>query len=242
MTRNLRRLSIPGTHNLRDIGGYPTPDGSTRWQTLFRSDALHRLGEPGRDALRELGVTLVLDLREDWESTAAPDALDGVGHTAAHVPIYDGTLDMALAGADLEELYRRMLDHNGVGLTQAVRRIATADPEPVLVHCTAGKDRTGLVIALILLTVGVAECDVVADYAMSEPLLRGEWLAYAQRALIPEHLSPGFDTDLMCASPADAMRGALGHLRWTYGDARDYLITHGMSEDELTALRRRLLA
>src|SRR5260370_11311933 len=84
---NARRIALPGTLNLRDLGGYPTSDGGTvRWRTLLRSDALHRLDDTGRAALAGIGLRTVVDLRTDEEAAQAPSALDRTGARAFRVP------------------------------------------------------------------------------------------------------------------------------------------------------------
>jgi protein-tyrosine phosphatase len=243
-----RRLPLAGTYNLRDVGGYAAGDRTTRWGRLFRSDALHAVDQPGRDALAELGLGLVVDLRENDERTTAPNALTGLGHHEVHNPVYDGPVEHTISGRpgaafDLASLYRNMIADNGETLTGAVRLIAAADT-PALVHCTAGKDRTGLVVALTLSAVGVGARDVVADYALSETMLHGEWAeamvaSFRARVDLPD----GFDIEgIVSASPAGLMRTVLADLDAEHGGAANYLRSHGMSDAELTTLRTSLLS
>ncbi len=101
-TRQARLISLAGTLNARDLGGYPTKDGGTvRWRTLLRSDALHRLDDAGRAALAGFGLRTVVDLRTDEEVRSAPSALDGTGARIFHVPLFRaealGTLPPELA-------------------------------------------------------------------------------------------------------------------------------------------------
>ena len=239
-----RRLDLPGTYNLRDIGGYTAGDRTTRWRKLFRSDALHTIGQDGRDALAEVGLGLVIDLREDDEISKAPNALDGVGHREVHLPVYNGKIDHTptAAGFDLGTLYRWMLADHGAQLTDAVRLIAASGDRPVLVHCTAGKDRTGLVIALALSAVGVGARDVVADYSLSETLLHGEWVDAMVASFRERQLPEGFDIEgIVAASPAATMRATLADIDAEHGGVLSYLFDHGMSEAELTDLHAALL-
>lgn len=237
-----RRLDLSGTYNLRDVGGYPLGEGSTKWHKLFRSDALHSVDQDGRDALRELNLALVIDLRESHEVESAPNALQGVGHREVHLPVYDGAINASGTGFDLAALYLQMVTDHAEALTRAVRLIAASGPGPVLVHCTAGKDRTGLVVALSLAAVGVSERDVIADYAVSETMLAGDWADRMVEAFKAYDLPDGFDVDeMVCASPAALMRETLAYITENHGGVRDFLLNHGMTESELADLRTCLI-
>ncbi|MGF7124517.1 tyrosine-protein phosphatase [Rhodococcus sp. BE178] len=253
MTTNLdrtpsRRLPARGVHNLRDVGGYPTVSNlTTKWGKLFRSDALHGIDADGRAELAGRGLALVIDLRETDERTSAPNALDGVGHREVHLPVYrDG---LGTRGAtytaetlDLGGIYTWMLDDHGSALTDAVRLIADSGSDPVLVHCTAGKDRTGLVIALALAAVGVDDRDIAADYSLSELMLAGEWVDAMTAVMAARGLPAGTDiTQIVASSPAPLMLATLASLRERHGDVPDYLRAHGMTDIELDNLRVCLL-
>ena len=162
-----RRIALPGTQNLRDLGGYPAAGGGTvRWRTLLRSDALHRLDDAGRAALGGLGLRTVIDLRTDQEVEAAPSALDGTGARTFHIPLFS---DEAISRLPPERaaIYRYMIDDCGAAIAAAVGRLCAGGALPGLIHCTAGKDRTGLVAALVLDVIGVPDELIAADYAMS---------------------------------------------------------------------------
>lgn len=236
-----RRLPVPGTHNLRDTGGYAAAGGSTRWGRLLRSDALHRVDEEGRAVLRELGLGLVVDLRSDEECERDPSALDGLGHRAVRVPITSGSTASILE-LDLAAIYAEFVEEHGPSLTRAVRVIATAGDTPTLVHCAAGKDRTGLVVALALSAAGVDREDVVADYVLSEQHLAGEWLdailgrIRADGADLPAHVLA-----TLGSSPAELLRHTLAAMDERHGGPVGYLRDHGMTDAELDALRSALV-
>lgn len=243
-----RRLSLAGTHNFRDVGGYAVGARSTRWGKLFRSDALHGVDQAGRDTLAGLGLGLVIDLRENDERETAPNALAGVGHRDVHLPVYDGPIEHTAsehpgAAFDLESLYLQMLRDHAQPLTDAVRLIAGSGDDPVLVHCTAGKDRTGLVVALALSAVGVDTRDVIADYSLSETMLHGEWAEAMVAVLRERELPDGFDIEgIVAASPPSVMRRTLAAIDADHGGADRFLLAHGMSETELGDLRAALLS
>lgn len=240
---NHRRLNLNGTYNFRDLGGFAAGPGSTtRWHKLYRSDALHQLDDTARDTLRERGLALVIDLREQYELDEAPSALAGVGHRVQHLPVFDGALDPDSPHLDLAVAYREMIERHGARLTRAVRAIAASGEAPTVVHCTAGKDRTGLVIGLTLAAVGVDQRDVVADYAMTENLLAGEWTDAMTEQMRARGLTQGVDDDPINASPAALMRASLESITQSHGGVREYLLAHGMTAAELDDLRTALVA
>lgn len=241
-----RRRDVTGTHNLRDVGGYPTSDGETRWGRLFRSDALHLLDDSGRLALRELGVRSIVDLRGDVERTASPSAIDGLGIRMHHLPIFDDAAPDAqvVVTASLAPLYDHIVDERGAQLAEAVRVIARAgDDEAVLVHCTAGKDRTGLVVALALAAVGVERDDIVADYAATAENLRGEWTdrMLERVAEMGAELTPGM-VEIVSLSPAPVMAALLERIDREHGSAADYLVAQGLDPADLDRLSASLIA
>jgi len=136
-------------------------------------------------------------------------------------------------------MYHRLVEDSADGVVEVVRGII-AD-QPVLVHCTVGKDRTGVTVALTLAAAGVEHDAVVEDYARTEGLLpkwRNRWVLERLRSLHPEavHLE-----DLATRSPAPVMRELLAGLTERYGSPAEYLRAHGMREDELAELRRVLI-
>jgi protein-tyrosine phosphatase len=238
-----RRLALAGTYNFRDLGGYPVGSRSTKWNKLFRSDSLHELDQSGRDTLRALPLGVVIDLRESGELDSAPDALDGVGHRTVHMPIYNGALDVHRPGLTLGSVYAEMITEYGQQLTKAIQAIAASGDDAVVVHCAAGKDRTGVIIAVTLAAIGVDERDIVADYAMSETMLAGDW-ADAMVAIMRDRGVPGSPEleELVTSSPAALMRKTLHDIRSAHGGVEEYLRSHGMTTAELESLRAALVA
>lgn len=238
-----RRIPVPGTYNFREPAGLPAAEGRIRHGKLYRSDSLHRLGEAGRTVLAELGVRLVIDLRDDYEASALPDAIEGLGLEVVRLPVFEG-LGSSTGGTTigLDALYERVVTQHTPVVVDAVRRIATSGDDTVLVHCTAGKDRTGIVVALALLSVGVDRSDVVADYARSAVYLDGEWLE-GMLAFIARY---GMDDTpelriLLGGSPPEVLEGALDLIERRQGSVRQYLLAGGLSLAELAALERALV-
>lgn len=240
---NPRLRDIEGTYNLRDTGGYTTPEGLTRWGKLFRSDALHALTDASRAQIDELGIKHVVDLRGESELLTSPTRLDGLGIPILHAPIYPQTPSFSsIEDVTLAGLYRLMIGEYGDNLTRAVAAIARSGPDPVLVHCTAGKDRTGLVIALALLAVGVDKRDVIADYAATEQNLAGEWVT----TMLARLAESGVATTpavkhIMSASPAALIADIVEQIEREYGSAAGYLTSHGLTTSDLDGLRGALV-
>lgn len=211
---------------------------------LLRSAAPRDVSRADSVVLRDLGVNTVIDLRSDVERADSPTTFgyDWVPTVAPHPTFQDTAAVMrGVATPNLTDFYRVVLDAHGMELTNAVSVLGDAQRQ-TLVHCMAGKDRTGLVVALALGAVGVADEMIVADYALTEERIAGG-LANRIRAgfrRTGEDLSPELD-DLLTKSPAGVMVATLGYLRDRWGSAREFLIGHGMKPDYPDRLRDALL-
>jgi len=240
----VRLLPIEGTYNLREVGGYRAGHTTVRSGKLYRSDALNGLTESGRHALADLGIRRIVDLRTEEEVTAGPTRLDA-DVEIVHAPIFTAShRPVELAGDDvtLAAVYDVMVDGHGRQLTDAVRLIASAGDGAVLVHCTAGKDRTGLVVALALLAAGVDREEVVADYAQTSANLSGEWAARMLDTMrgAGGPVSPAMQ-EIVTASPASELTRVISRWDSEWGSPADYLRAHGITDEELTALSAMLL-
>ncbi|KRC50693.1 hypothetical protein ASE16_06735 [Leifsonia sp. Root227] len=234
-----QRIPVNGTYNFRDVGGYRADGGTIRSGKLFRSDGLHSLGEPGKNELRELGVRIIIDLRDDFEKRALPDDLDGLDVEVLALPVFEGSgASQSTIGATLADLYAKIvLQHRDVVIT-ALREIADTGDEGVVVHCTAGKDRTGIVIALALLAVGVDRQTVVDDYARTQANLAGPWLE-GMLKLVQSHgveVTPDLRV-IMGGSPPEALESALDLIDRERGGVHAYLRDGGFDDLELAKLR-----
>lgn len=238
-----RWIALAGVYNLRDIGGYETTDGRrTKWRVLLRSDSLHRLTPPAQQTLLDLGVRTIVDLRYREELAGAPNVFAGSSRVH-YCPIALYELDDPAIAAyrpqNLDEVYRMMLAHAQPQFKRVIDALTEPGALPALTHCTVGKDRTGMVIALILGAMGVPDETIVEDYALGsahiEPLL-DELRAQAAR----EGLDMAWYNRLLASDPA-IMRRTLAHLREQYGGAEAYLRAAGVSGRQIEALRAALV-
>ena len=219
-------LGWVGCPNARDVGGLPTRDGRrVRSGALLRTDSLDQLDVTGIRCVQDLRPALVLDLRSDFETAVKEHPL-GADRAYRCIPFIDPARDVErdrAAEHTLADRYRGSLDRNGGQVAAIVRATAAAPDGPVIVHCVAGKDRTGLVVALLLDLVGVPHDLICADYARSEELLQLT------------------DADKFSRSRPETMAETLRHLDQRWGGAGGYLAAHGVDEATLEQVRSRLL-
>ncbi|MBN9224611.1 MAG: protein tyrosine phosphatase [Microbacterium sp. SCN 70-27] len=231
---------VPGTLNFRDIGGLSAGAARTRSGVLFRSGNLARLTTDGRTVLDALRLRRIIDLRDESELALDPSRIEGLGIEVQHVPLFLGSAASFFDDdISLESMYRGLIDTAPERIVAVVRGVLGA--QPTLVHCTVGKDRTGVTIALVLSAVGVDREAVVADYARTEQLLPAERNAQVLRYLRALHPEARHLEDLATRSPAGAMRTLLADLDARFGSPTAYLQAHGITDEELAGLRDVLL-
>jgi hypothetical protein len=255
-----RELRWDGCLNVRDLGGLPAADGAaTRFGSVVRSDSVEHLSPAGWASAAAYGVRTVVDLRIVNERNRFPPltkAPESRGQRSDHDirtvrvsvlgdpdPGLGRHLDAIGARHTLEveatrAVYAEMLDRFHVRFAEAVRVVADAGPGCVIVHCHAGKDRTGLVVALLLAVAGVTRDAIAADYAVSAgnlSALAQEWIDEAGDAAKREQRRR------ICSSPAQAMLDVLAALDSGHGGAEPYLTAGGLAEAELERIRERLL-
>ena len=234
-----RHFAWEGCFNARDLGGLSTRDGrTTRHGVFLRGDTLCKLTEDGRRSLLEDGVRTVVDLRgaEELEREPNPFAsIDDVRYE--HRPLNDpGVTSRISAIDDPTERYRVMLDGNGQRIAEILSVIA-GSPRAVLFHCFAGRDRTGIVAAILLRLTGVPDDLIVQDYAVSDERLvtrYEEWRARQneiQRARMDQSIVEAETT----------IRGTLGHLDEKYGGVEAYLLKHGLDPAAIGRLKGDLI-
>jgi protein tyrosine/serine phosphatase len=240
-----RKIPLEGCFNFRDLGGYPNRDGArVRWRRMFRADGLQALTHGDVEHLRdELRLAAVIDLRSTHELTN-----DGRGLLAEteigfhHVPFFDGNTRREAPPVDmtLADMYVGMIERASEPIAQAIRVLAdTEDEASAVYHCAAGKDRTGVLSAILLSLLGVEDELIVVDYALSQDnmdkvierldSLRG----YDQ---VWQELPP----ETLHARP-ETMRGLLDTMNERFGGMEGYARQIGIRDDEIERLRDRSL-
>jgi len=233
-----RLLSFPELLNARDLGGYPTVDGEqTRWRSLLRSDDLAQLTPAGVQALAAYGVATVLDLRwqEEILLNPSPIARQATQIRYVHVSLLASTPARwrELSKSCEKEMWKCVvLEQARPGLKDALRVIAGAAPGPLLFHCLAGKDRTGMIAALMLTLADVKPEFIASDYAESTHMLGDAYLKRYRDADPQDVLE-----NVRC--PTEGVHNMLAYLK-AHGGIRRYLKTIGLNEMEIARLRARL--
>lgn len=238
-----RLIALEGAVNFRDLGGYATEDGlRTRWRVLFRADGLSELTETDLEVMRELGIRTVVDLRSGQEVEQSRFNVEAHPVTFHHYPFIKAlpnAEDFSRAPGFLGTQYTEMLDEATPQIIGALSALAAPEARPAVFHCTAGKDRTGLLSALVLSLLGVPEETVIADYALS-----GAAMTRLRAKLIekyPDGKSLIADSDVLFSADPSNMVALFAHLRNRYGTVAEYAARAGVPEDVVQRLRQSLL-
>jgi len=236
-----RHLPIAGTYNIRDLGGYSAGEGTTLWRRMLRADGLHRVDGEGMAALVHEGVATVIDLRNAAERAAQPNPFRDNGRVRYHaISLFDNLAPTYGPQSDtLFELYICALSERRSAIAEVLTLIAEAEGDTVLFHCTAGKDRTGLIAALLLANAGVEMETIVEDYALTKDMIAPLLGEFLQNAALHGTDAEGLKPFLACAP--ETMRATLAHIVAKYRSIADYLIHAGLSEGMTARLRSRLL-
>ena len=241
MTADSQFLTVHGLHNLRDVGGCATADGGTiRPGLVLRGGALGEITPDAHAAMAELGVRTIVDLREDTELADLPESEYPTGLAAHRHPLYRGRIRLGEID-ELGVLYAQILERCADQVVAALDLLAAPDALPALVHCSAGKDRTGLIIGVLLSVLGVPDEVVAEDYARSEEAYVGE----LRQRMIRKGLALGAKEsriEELMSCPPQTMRTVLDDLRAAHGSIEAYLIGSGLRPESLAALRERLVA
>jgi protein-tyrosine phosphatase len=239
-----RVIALEGCLNFRDLGGYPAADGArVRWRRMFRSDALCALTPADVGRLRdEIGLSTVVDLRSTAELRADGDGpLRRAGLAHHHLPLFDGDAvrpEDVTVPVTLADRYWLLAEYAKARIASVLTALAASDG-PAVYHCAAGKDRTGVISAVVLGVLGVPDEVIVADYAATKENLEAiieRLMATKSYATVLASLPP----DTLHAE-AETMVAFLERIRARYGDMRGYALAAGVTPDALEALMVRLI-
>ncbi len=238
-----RHIPLDGAVNFRDLGGYQAADGRTiRWRTLFRADGLARLTDPDRAVIRKLGIATVIDLRTTFEVEGGRFPVEEIPVGFHHVPLLDEMPDpeaFKMVPGMLSTQYRDMTTDAAPQIGRVLSIVAERHAHPLIVHCTAGKDRTGVLVAVLLGVLGVPDEVIVEDYVLSAKAMA------ALRQKLIERYPTGREVieqadELFSAEP-ETIADLLSHLRATHGSIEAYAAWAGAGPDVVAALRDVLL-
>lgn len=249
-TRGLRTdhiLQWDGCSNVRDLGGYPTSDGKhTRWRALVRSDSPCRLTDKGIQALAKYGVRTIVDLRGPSELSESPNPFAVARNS---LPLYlnmpmededDLEAEKAREAAEsIESAYRINLELDAGRIARIISAVARAEDGCVLVACAAGKDRTGVVCALLLCTCGVPNEIVASDWNLSNHCMRAQY----ERSM--RNVKPGtherFRLERQLRTSEATMLNVLTGLQTQHGSVENYLRSSGVEVEDLERVRARFV-
>lgn len=241
-----RWLRLNGALNVRDLGGYSNVEGrQTRWGRLLRSDALHAVTSDDLVTLGALGIVTVIDLRTQSEiAYTGRGAFDRSSITLietdlAPVHVVAPLSSTSMNETALHELYLRYLVSGSANFVRALGQLALPETYPAIVSCFFGKDRTGVLIALVLACLGIEHDAIIYDYALSA----------SRMSDIVDRLrtNPVYDETLdrtpawRLAAPLSAMATFLARLDEDYGGARSWALHAGLSPTQLENLSTALL-
>ena len=243
-----RLITMDSIANFRDLGGYPTTDGGmTRWGRVFRSARLTEASDADLGRMNDLGITKVFDLRGQAEADERPSRapssaellhrpmLAGAGGKDLGAQIRDGDL-ASFTRADMVDSYVQMLGDYGDVVAEILSTVA--NEERVVIHCTAGKDRTGLNAMVLLALAGVGDGHLLDDYEISNQYRAGGPVQNFERflrSLDIEH--DAFDLDALLGAPRPVMRMAIDSIRDRWGSVEGYVASIGIDAPTRAQIR-----
>ncbi len=239
MANPLKRWTLKSgaMENLRDLGGYACEGGVTRYGAILRSDQVYSLTENDKEFLLKKGLTDIIDLRDAEECQAFPNSF--LSHKTVKLnsmqspPIMDCIHITKPEGICMGDDYVERIEKLGDYFAKVIEAVSTVSGLTII-HCMAGKDRTGITCALILLILGVDERDVIADYQLSATFLKDRIEQYRiQYPDLPQYLSN---------SDPKNMEMLIDHLNKKYGGPLPYLKSKGLTDDAVTGIRTLLVA
>jgi len=229
-------------YNFRDLGGLPTEDGRvTRHGVLYRSATLHDCGSVEAAALRDrLGIGCVIDLRTPDEIAAQGAASAAAwGARCLSLPVLAPPLPEHGGPADLLSRYFEYLQRSTPHIVAALRQVSEEVPRPLAIHCTSGKDRTGVVVALLLRLVGVTPEAIIRDYAATAPNIPSLMERLGRtgpRPLRASDIPPG-----ILEAEEKTMRAFVEQFDGRPGGVRAWALDHGLEPEAVTSLESGLL-
>ncbi|MEE8400392.1 MAG: tyrosine-protein phosphatase [Desulfobacterales bacterium] len=244
-----RHIDLVGAQNVRDLGGYATADGRiTRWRRFVRSDGMHLLTKEDQEKLVAYGIGTVIDLRMTVEVEKLPNVFTDSKDVQFHhlnlmADLKKGEFQKAPESTEpadrFAHMYRQFLSGCQNSIAEIMRTLADARDHACIYHCAGGKDRTGVISALLLGVAGVPEKTIAEDYALTA--------LHPSKTKKPKLDSPDADYEIdplyawKMISPPEAMSLTLEFLNGEYDGIEGYLRTIGLVDEEITTLRSKML-
>ncbi len=239
MAHTKRHIPIAHMHNVRDLGGLDRHDGGQTARNVFwRGDSPHAINTAAMHAFSAAQMTTVIDLRQPSECRAHPNPFTNQpGFLYHHVQLFAGE-SLHHLPETLQAFYVAVIEHSRDPLAQIIEHCADA-PAGVFFHCQLGKDRTGILSALLLLLAGVSEASILEDYALTAERIRD--LTRELTINPPAHISPQRYRDLLATHPS-TLYVVLEHIRMQHGSIEAYLKAAGCSQSAIRRVQAKLSA
>jgi protein-tyrosine phosphatase len=237
-----RYIALDGAYNFRDLGGYPAMNGKqTASGVFYRSDSLHQLSTKDQQRLIEMGLNAVIDLRNGHEVSHQPNSFASVSEVNYHpLPVFSSAIVSSERQVPfrLDALYIYIVDYCHPALKLIFQQLLDAQHHCTVFHCKAGKDRTGVVSAILLDLVGVPHEIIVEDYLVTESNIAP--LMEQLRESRPPGVSPEAYEPLL-ETRAEYIEALLSHLKNHYRGSYGYLQHLGLTDAEIQTLQAKFI-
>lgn len=228
-----KRIKLKNVLNCRDLGGYETEYGVTKFGRFLRAGVVEVPDAWEVKILEEYGVKTVIDLRGEFETADMNPHLDRIKDAdVKNISLYEANVANANGTlAVLNEIYNYIVDSNRESIRTVLEAIADAKDGTLMYHCFFGKDRTGILSLLLLTIAGVQEDDIIADYQVT--------YTYVEK-YVEDHSDILWSQDReMHYSKPESMKSLIAHLKEMYGSVYEYILSTGISEGKIDKIRRR---
>ena len=227
-----RQIVLEGAQNVRDMGGYKAENGKiTKWRKFIRADGLERLSRSDIKKLLDYGLSIDIDLRSDMEYESWVDVLQH----CREVDYYQVQLlkDLRISFDSLGGIYVNTADSCQKGFYKVFKIMADNPEKTILFHCAAGKDRTGMTAALLLMLAGVSKEDIITNYTVTTENLYS----------VLERFSNENDENLKdyLGSEGEYIERFVNHIEKKYHGAESYMKKLGLKESEIKTLKESFL-
>lgn len=246
-----RYLQWKACFNTRDLGGFPTQDNKqTRWHAFIRSDTLSRLTKHGQEMLTAYGVTTILDLRFPSEAANDPSPFQerkpiNDSPQYLHLPLFDGhnipSVKDLVHRDPVAAIYCGAIELYQQNIARIVREMVQRTPGTILFHCHSGKDRTGILAALLLALAGVSASVIAEDYALSSGYLRPMYQQILTETDHPPEKREKLTRKVKQTLLPETMLIVLSYLETCYGGVASFLKHSGLTQQEIEHLRIQLV-